>query len=146
VAGEVGGRMTTDTKALAARLRASAHDVQSWPHPSQCDHLHVAYEVMREAAALLESQDARIAELEAAVRHEADCVEAAKTRIAELEAALAQSGDILPQLRDTAAEAASAYHEAMRGYRPDRHKEMDEVVHRTDNAIAAVVAAAKAKP
>ncbi len=35
---------------LVASLRASADEVESFPHPSHCDHLHVAFKVMREAA------------------------------------------------------------------------------------------------
>lgn len=43
------------TNPLPERLRASADEVQSFPHPSFCDHLHVAHDVMREAAAALEA-------------------------------------------------------------------------------------------
>lgn len=45
------------TNPLPERLRASADEVQSFPHPSFCDHLHVAHDVMREAAAALEAYD-----------------------------------------------------------------------------------------
>jgi hypothetical protein len=40
--------------ALAERLRKSADEVESFPHPSHCDHLHVAPHVMREAAEMLD--------------------------------------------------------------------------------------------
>lgn len=45
------------TNPLPERLRASADEVQSFPHPTFCDHLHVAHDVMREAAAALEAYE-----------------------------------------------------------------------------------------
>lgn len=39
---------------IVERLRASADEVESFPHPSCCDHLHCAFKVMREAAAEIE--------------------------------------------------------------------------------------------
>lgn len=38
---------------LVKRLLASADEVEEFPHPSHCDHLHVAFKVMREAAGAL---------------------------------------------------------------------------------------------
>lgn len=43
-----------EVKRLMERLRASAEEVESFPHPSSCDHLHVAFKVMREAADALD--------------------------------------------------------------------------------------------
>lgn len=43
---------------LVARLRASAEEVEAFPHPSHCDHLHMAFKVMREAADALEATKA----------------------------------------------------------------------------------------
>jgi hypothetical protein len=43
----------TMTTSLVERLRASAEEVAEFPHPSQCDHLHDATAVMKEAAAEL---------------------------------------------------------------------------------------------
>lgn len=40
-------------KNLIERLEASSDEVESHPHPSHCEHLHVAFKVMREAAAAL---------------------------------------------------------------------------------------------
>lgn len=43
------------TADLVQRLRASANEVESFPHPSHCDHLHSAFKVMREAADSIEA-------------------------------------------------------------------------------------------
>ncbi len=42
-------------KALIERLRESAKEVESFPHPSHCEHLHQAFAVMREAATTIEN-------------------------------------------------------------------------------------------
>lgn len=42
---------------LEARLRQSADEVESHPHPTACDHLHVAFHVMREAADTLAASE-----------------------------------------------------------------------------------------
>lgn len=47
---------------LAANLRESADEVQSFPHPSDCDHLHVAFKVMRDAADEIERLRAALAQ------------------------------------------------------------------------------------
>ena len=39
---------------LVQRLREAADEVMAFPHPSSCDHLHVAHAVMREAAHALD--------------------------------------------------------------------------------------------
>lgn len=38
---------------LIKRLLKSAEEIEESPHPSQCDHFHIASNVMREAAAAL---------------------------------------------------------------------------------------------
>lgn len=40
-------------KDLIERLEASSDEVESHPHPSHCEHLHVAFKLMREAASAL---------------------------------------------------------------------------------------------
>lgn len=47
--------MNTPVASLPAKLLACADEVESHPHPSHCEHLHVAYKLMREAAAALAS-------------------------------------------------------------------------------------------
>ena len=48
--------MTPDeVKRLVTSLRESADEVESFPHPSHCDHLHVAFKVMRAAADMLDA-------------------------------------------------------------------------------------------
>lgn len=46
---------------LSKHLRESAAEVESFPHPSQCDHLHVAFKVMREAADWIDGAETRTA-------------------------------------------------------------------------------------
>ena len=45
--------MSKTLEELRRRLLESADEVESFPHPSHCDHLHVAFKVMREAEAAL---------------------------------------------------------------------------------------------
>jgi hypothetical protein len=52
---------------LMERLLASADEVASFPHPSHCDHLHSATDVMRDASAELGRQSAEIERLSALV-------------------------------------------------------------------------------
>ena len=60
---------------LIQRLRESADEVMSAPHPSHCDHLHSAFHVMRQAADALEQQAAQIEALRAyAERMRADLI------------------------------------------------------------------------
>lgn len=42
---------------LVKRLRESADEVEEFPHPSHCDHLHAAFKVMREAADALSERN-----------------------------------------------------------------------------------------
>lgn len=49
-------------KDLIERLEASSDEVESHPHPSHCEHLHVAFKVMREAAAALRALTATASE------------------------------------------------------------------------------------
>jgi hypothetical protein len=53
--------MTDTTKSdLVQRLRESADEVMKFPHPSQCDHLHIAHHVMRESADEIERLRAQL--------------------------------------------------------------------------------------
>ena len=56
--------MTAPTAAevaeLVRRLMESAEEVESFPHPSHCDHLHSAFKVMRESAAALAALQAAL--------------------------------------------------------------------------------------
>lgn len=45
---------------LIERLRAAADEVEEFPHPSHCEHLHNASSVMREAALAIEAASAQL--------------------------------------------------------------------------------------
>lgn len=46
---------------IVERLRESADEVEEFPHPTYCDHLHVAFKVSREAADEIESLRTQLA-------------------------------------------------------------------------------------
>lgn len=51
------GPLEPTVRPLADRMRECAEEVMSFPHPSYCDHLHVAHHVLIEAAHRLEHMD-----------------------------------------------------------------------------------------
>lgn len=84
---------------LIQRLRESADEVMSAPHPSHCDHLHSAFHVMRQAADALEQQAAQIEAKDHQLR-------AAKTIIAGLEERVLSLSQITGPMTQAAADVA----------------------------------------
>lgn len=63
----------------------------------------------------------------------------ARDLIEQLERVLAQAREALedPEI-DAVTQLAGEYHEAFKGYRPERHKAMDDDVKKVKDAIAAI--------
>jgi recombinational DNA repair protein RecR len=58
---------------LQDKLRESADEVMAFPHPSQCDHLHSAYRLMREAADTIDRLQAENEALRKLAEHLRSC-------------------------------------------------------------------------
>jgi hypothetical protein len=96
---------TAEGQSLPERLRECADEVQSFPHPSHCDHLHIAHHLMNRAANEIENATAATAALRAELAQAQERCEFMLAATREAQAFASKYADEVMELRPQLAQA-----------------------------------------